>query len=461
MGKTAPRIASAFAESVINDAVIVADFSNLELGLDLNSGGVSKIGMNNSIWLTGFQVGTIANLPTTWDRSNTIYVNGVLQSGGNVYNAKAIGEGMEQLIVATSEANDADAFPDLRTLLSPVNAPKINDVPNITPPTGALMVASGSTSIDQYILPTFADGSDAPAGQLIGEGASASRLTATLNTRTQAIPAIVMTEHYGEDMAEWYNGAYGHPEYASSVLYAHVRDVTIAGYDDTAGNYSTGGSVGVNPQLTDAGKQDLYDGILLQGNGTLVSDINLSYIPGTALVSSRPSNPRFDQSNPMDRTKPILRDIDIERAYRGMHLLNVDQFVNNVSIGWVRDYGIKLENSAAQLQHIHTYGSGQVGVWVASGPNWGNDLVLEDTTIGMKIDAHGTAFTGIVSRNHSATNIELAGASNIVSDVQLEVSSGASGMAISGHLNQFDQATIDLNGQSTGIRVTNAGGTRA
>jgi hypothetical protein len=177
-------------------------------------------------------------------------------------------------------------------------------------------------------------------------------------------------------------------------------------------------------------------------------------------VSSRPSNPRFDQSNPMDRTKPILRDIAIERAYRGMLLLQVDQFVNNVSIGWVRDYGIKLDNSAAQLQHIHTYGSGQIGVWVASGQNWGNDLLLEDTTIGMKIDAHGTAFTSIVSRNHSGKNIEIAGASNTVSDVQLEVASGASGLHISGHLNQLDETRIELAGQSTGIRVANAGGTR-
>jgi hypothetical protein len=436
------------AESVINDSVIVADFSNIELGLDLNYGGISQIGKNNAVWLTGYQVGQVANLPAAWDASNKIYVNGVLQSGGNVYGAKATAEGIAQIIAASAQSSDLEAVAELRPLLPNVTAPPINDIPNIEPPTGSLMVAAGTTSLDQYVLPTFADGSDAPAGQLIGEGAAESRLAATVNTQYQPIPAIVMTEHYGEDMSEWYNGTFGHPEYASSVLYAHVRDVTIAGYDDTSGNYGSGGAVGLNPQLSDAGKADLYHGLLLQGNGTVVSDVNLVYIPGTAIVSSRPSNPRFDQSNPMDRTKPILRDVSIERAYRGMHLLNVDQFVNNLSVGWVRDYGVKLENSAAQLQHIHTYGSGAIGVWAASGPNWGNDLVLEDTTIGLKIDAHTTAFAGVVSRNHSDSNIELTGASNIISDFQLDVSPGAVGFEISGHLNGIDGGTIELSGSS-------------
>jgi hypothetical protein len=70
------------AEDTLNNSRIEAKFVNGGIGLDLNTGGINRLGVGNIIYVNAPGLtGNAINLNSTWnDVDNQIYLNGVLQS---------------------------------------------------------------------------------------------------------------------------------------------------------------------------------------------------------------------------------------------------------------------------------------------------------------------------------------------------------------------------------------------
>src|SRR5262249_5881512 len=153
---------------------------------DLNSDGVSKIGTGNTIWLTASQkVDQLANLPATWDPSNKIYLNGVLQDGSGASQVMATPATPPTLFTPVRSVPFDMSAALSRVGTSNSKNPAVN---NISP--GVLNVSEGVTQVDQHIIPRFGNGTDGAAGQIVGSGIN-SILTGTANTQNQTLKAVV------------------------------------------------------------------------------------------------------------------------------------------------------------------------------------------------------------------------------------------------------------------------------
>jgi hypothetical protein len=233
-------------------------------------------------------------LQVTYDKSLTtndpsIYVDGVLQneaeptppSGGlpSIGNGYYVGNNSGQTatfngqiaqvqvhnrILSLQELDNCRVLPgsvtsDLRLWLRMATASDINDqsgnnfhgtgtdlatgldgppIANqaVVPP-GTIFFPAGVTAVTQHIIPRYVVGTSYPAGQVRGWG-PVSEIRGT--AETQNLPAgkqgIVITEEYDQAIAQWQSDTAA----KKAVLQAAVRNVTIAGYDDTGNNYASG-----------------------------------------------------------------------------------------------------------------------------------------------------------------------------------------------------------------------------
>jgi hypothetical protein len=120
----------------------------------------------------------------------------------------------------------------------------------LTLPPGFVRVPAGTTTVTQHVIARFADGVTYPGAQLRGYG-PASVIRG--NSSTSALPttpidqrSVVMTEDFGYGIAQWQSDT---ETTRKAVLQATVRDLTIAGHDETGTGYSAGGLVNNNPNL--------------------------------------------------------------------------------------------------------------------------------------------------------------------------------------------------------------------
>ncbi len=436
-------------EKAINNSIIDVDCSYLDLCLDLNDDdGISRLGRGNVIRLrntTG--VIQMANLPATWDSSNRIYFNGVLQNGG--------GNPVDNGPISVSIPTIAPFNFNLPPSVKPLSATTLQNVPS-----GYLVVPNGVTSMNQYMIPRYGDGTTFPAGQIIGNGESTSVLSATENTRNQTIRAVVFTEDWGRLISAIQGGTCNTgncPDlrFAPAILSPVIRDVTIQGH---------AGDVSANPEV-----DLLYDGVLFGSSGGKIEDVTISGIPGTALSVGRYSSSGYGSKKPFDATKPTLNDVTILNSFRGLYVGGVDHFLSDISVGWVRDYAVHLKGAAAQVYGMHTFGSGEVGIWVSFGQSWLNgDIETEGQKVGIKIGcsevngrtgcANGVIVNDLYSHDHSVTNVQIVAGSTHFSNFNLEVMPDATGFDITGQRNVLDQGRVTLEGtNSVGIRLSGIG----
>ena len=254
-------------------------------------------------------------------------------------------------------------------LTTPADGPPITR--ELAPAPGVVKLPGGTTTITQYVIPTFGDGAKHPGGQLRGSGPG----TVIVGTAdTESLPsdteAIVITDDYDVDnMSQWQNGTDGHPEYAPAMLCPVISDLTIAGYDPTENNYANDGSdVNSEPWLHDDGKMPKYDLLRVRGNGAEVRNVKLFYCPGTAMVIFRDVNDMEGPVGEFDREINTISDVCFNRVYAGIDIRSVDHQIAHVEGTRWRDFGLKASDHH-QLHDIHVYGGGDYGIWLEGDGN--------------------------------------------------------------------------------------------
>jgi hypothetical protein len=275
---------------------------------------------------------------------------------------------------------------------------------------------SPSIELPQTVIPRYADGREHPAGTLTGV------YRATKDTASQPVPAVVVTEDYGEKLAQWRGGSTV-AGLKPAVLQPRIRDVTIQGM---------GGSS--RPE-SNAGRPDLYDGILVNASGAVVDNLHVFGIPGTAGVFTRPNNPRSGPVLEWDRNKHELSNLSASDVFRGFYIAGVDNCVRNVAVRGFRDYGVRLGN-AIYASELHAWGGTGPGIWLDGNGGRVTSLYGENTTVGILADCSGSSVLQIRAHTCWDCCLRVNGHKNHFGDLQLDASK--IGIEVNDQHNRFD-----------------------
>jgi hypothetical protein len=326
--------------------------------------------------------------------------------------------------------------------------------------------------VTQHIIPRYASGgpqplgqsnkSVGPAGQLIGWGPM-SVIRGNAQTQNQPVKAVVVTEDFGQPLAQWSSGEYKKPEYRPAVLRPVIRDCTIAGHDETGTNYQAGGVVNNQPGRYNSADKfpDLYGGAFLQASGAHIENVTLFYIPGTAFWIARTGAVNTGAFGPWDVEKTIIRNCDAHRAYRGFDIQVVDAVVGKLQGYALRDYGVKFTAGATQIDGaIHFWGvSPGPCVWFPDGAGgcWGGPFYVENAPVGMLIENSGNQLGPIYSKQCREVNIKIANQRNVLGPIDIDVANGTMGVSVHGQFNKLLGGSILLE-SPTAVGVSIAAG---
>jgi hypothetical protein len=202
---------------------------------------------------TGYCIGNLSGQNFTWDgriahvqifnRILTVdEMDACLQAPGSVTN------GLRLWLPMTSADDISDrstnGFHGTPTaLVSEIDGPMITNQPGVV--SGVTILSHGVTNVTRHIIPRYANGVDYPAGQLRGSG-PASVIRATAGTESASPNGVVATEEYEYPIAEWQSDT---ETTRKAVLQATVRDLSVAGYDETGTDYEAGGLVFNEPAM--------------------------------------------------------------------------------------------------------------------------------------------------------------------------------------------------------------------
>jgi hypothetical protein len=201
---------------------------------------------------TGYCVGNVSDGSKTWDGRiahvqifnrilTTTEMDACLQAPGSVTN------GLRLWLPMTNAQDINDRGPNgyhgtATSLVTDVTGPMITLQPGVLP--GIMILNPGYANITQHVIPRYANGVSYPAGQLRGVGpASIIRGTADTDDLPSNKRGIVITEDYDYASAQFQSDT---ETIRKAVLQAAVRDITIAGYDDTGSNYTSNSTSLVN-----------------------------------------------------------------------------------------------------------------------------------------------------------------------------------------------------------------------
>lgn len=202
---------------------------------------------------TGYCVGNRNGGDRTWDGRiaymqvfNRILSDSEADAGLQAPGSVSSGLRLWLPMTNASDINDrsGNGFNGTATdLVTDVTGPMVTDQPGVLP--GVTMLTHGVTNKTQHEIKRFANGVSYPAGQLRGVGpASVLRATADTDDLASNKRGIVITEDCENPTAQWQSDT---ETTRKAVLQAAVRDLTIAGYDETGTEYATGGLVNNNP----------------------------------------------------------------------------------------------------------------------------------------------------------------------------------------------------------------------
>jgi hypothetical protein len=110
----------------------------------------------------------------------------------------------------------------------------------------------------------------------------------------------------------------------------------------------------------------------------------------------------------------------------------VDALVGRLTGSNLRDYGVKFEYGAAQIDGaLHFYGIGEgttdaPAVWFSgnAGPCWGGPIYAETSPVGVRIDSSGHKLTGVYSHTCYFRNLWIGGERNTVENFEIDVYDG-------------------------------------
>jgi hypothetical protein len=342
---------------------------------------------------------------------------------------------------------------------------------------------TGFTTLTQYIIPRFANGTTHPAGHLRGYGA-ASGINGNLYGPSDGSnpQEIVVTEDYtATNMDHWTNGSLATP----AVLQAEVRDLMIAGKDDSGNGYGEGGVVddvpGVNNPVTSYKNRET--GLYIQSSGPLVDNVRFFHIAGTCCVIKGPAGlgNLIEPYQPFDREKAKVRDVWCLRAYSGVEVAQVDTVIGNIVCRALRDWGVKISSASTQIDGpIHLFGvssapalvAGAIpspAAWLPTNADrcWGGPWYVETSDIGIKIESNASALGPMFSKNCVFGNFQVFGKYNTIRDYEIiPVTSDtwvATGTAQGGSAStiQLAAATAFANDGINGLRAVITSGTGA
>jgi hypothetical protein len=342
---------------------------------------------------------------------------------------------------------------------------------NASPPPGVTIIPPAShkmvgdrvvpqyMTVDQHVIPRYAHAegklpgksskSVGPAGQLIGWGPM-SVMSASARTKNQSVKAIVVTEDFGKQIAQWSSGEYNRSEYLPAVLRPVLRDFTVVGHDETGTHYQSGGVVNNEPGRHNPAEKfpDLYGGVFLQASGAQVENVTIFYIPGTAFGVARTGAVNSGAYGPWDVEKTIVRNCAVHRAYRGFNIQVVDAVVGKLQGYALRDYGIKFTAGATQIDGaIHFWGvSPGPCAWFpeGAGPCWGGPFYVENSPVGMLIESSGHMLGPIYSKECQQANIKITRERNVLGPIDVEVAAAATGISIYGQFNKLLGGSVTL-----------------
>lgn len=248
-----------------------------------------------------------------------------------------------------------------------------------------------SEPVGQTIIPRWADGNGPPAGRLMG-----GVYSATQQTQTLAVPAVIITEDYGQKIAQWQGGTVL-PDHRPAVLSPVVRDVTIAGRPED--ERATGSLARMRDQ------PDSYHGLFTSCNGGLFEQIRIHGIPGTAARFGRPINPRKGLIQLYDRTRLRIAGLSVSSCHRGIDNSAVDSSIYHCEANNCRDYGIRI-GATQHFGDLHAWNCG-VGIQIDSTGSQGGEVYGDNCGTGLLIEGWHTTLTGYWSIGcwHAAATI--------------------------------------------------------
>jgi hypothetical protein len=151
----------------------------------------------------------------------------------------------------------------------------------------------------------------------------------------------------------------------------------------------------------------------------------------------------------------------VHRAYRGFDIQVVDAVVGGLQGYALRDYGVRFSAGSTQIDGaVHFWGvSPGPCAWfpAKAGACWGGPFYVENAPLGMLIESAGNVLGPIYSKHCTQANIKLAGERNVLGPIDLEVTAGATGVALYGQFNKLLGGSVTLKG-GTAIGVSVAAG---
>jgi hypothetical protein len=304
----------------------------------------------------------------------------------------------------------------------------------------------------QYVIPRYRNGTTAPAGVMLG-----GVYKATAETQNQTVPAIVISEDYGQTIALHGTGSTV-PGVLEAINQPIIRDVVVTGV------------AGDMPDDFDpiTGLPDLYDGILFNASGGIVENLVASMIPGTGGVFNRPSSTGSNGiGSPFDRVEHHLSNLHAYWCWRGFNFAGTDMMGNDVTAaGWRGDddgagswldYGLKISGNANLFSRFHAYGGSGPAIWITGVGNQCENFYGEQADIGLLVSGAGNRIRAYYSHDCAESCVKVTGTNNEFSGLNIESESSGSGVDLAQQLNKISGQVV-CNSGSTGVKLTNGTG---
>lgn len=338
--------------------------------------------------------------------------------------------------------------------------------------------ADGVHSGSQFIIPRFYNGSNYPAGRLVGQS-KATRFNATAGTHLLSAksgfnaPGIIETEGLNADHdtgpSQWQFQTEGN---SPAVLSPKLGRCTVAGYGP---NWNNQNDVENAAPLFNLGASlthpdpDKYHGGILMGMGGYVAEADFACIPGTGLIVRRNGTDLQNRHLEYDICWWLVEHINIQRVFRGLDYQVNDAFLGVIEVQSFRDYGVRIGSSTEGAvtgtiygHDINCYGGGHAtepngtggaGIWI-DGPQCRLDRIKGDhNPLACLVSNWKNHINGFTSDECPiGLRHKLAASYCVTMLIEITVPDGGVGIQNEGKHNTYSKGSI-TNGTGIGVNI--------